>query len=539
LNLVTPSADFGQPPSRLPLGEWHDEIFADLARLSGDPVAFVHWAFPWGEEDGPLAAESGPEAWQTQVLQDVKDGLPLDRAILEAVASGHGVGKSALVSWLILWGISTLEDTRGVITANTETQLRTKTWAELGKWYQMFIARELFKLTATAIYSADPLHERTWRIDMVPWSERNTEAFAGLHNKGRRIILIFDEASAIPDVIWETSEGALTDSDTQILWAVFGNPTRASGRFRQCFPGGDRQHRWRYYRVDSRTVRFSNKEKIREWIDDYGVDSDFVRVRILGEFPRFGILEFIGEADVALGVAADALASMHDPLILGVDVARFGDNESVIYPRRGLDARTLPLMRFMGLDTVQLAAKVAEVAIANDADAIFVDEGGVGAGVVDNLRRINKLNVIGIQFGGTADRLGDENSERYANKRAEMWGLVRWNLRHGLAIPNDEALKAQLMAPQYGFNLRDAIQLEKKSDMVKRGAASPDIADALALTFAYPVAKLPIWQRSRLVTSEWDPTESGRLQDVESTPSRVVEWGPYSSRPLESLYELN
>jgi hypothetical protein len=167
----------------------------------------------------------------------------------------------------------------------------------------------------------------------------------------------------------------------------------------------------------------------------------------------------------------------------------------------------------MGLDTVQLAAKVAEVAIANDADAVFVDEGGVGAGVVDNLRRVNKINVIGVQFGGAADRVGDELSEKYANKRAEMWGLVRWNLRHGLAIPNDQDLKAQLMAPQYGFNLRDAIQLEKKSDMVKRGAASPDIADALALTFAYPVAKLPVWGSQSTVKSEWDPTETSRLAE--------------------------
>jgi hypothetical protein len=523
MNSMPPPKGF-DPPAPLPSGDWHENLISDLAGFSNDPVRFVYWAFPWGEEGGPLALESGPEDWQLQILKDVKNGLPLNKAILEAVASGHGVGKSALVSWLILWGISTLEDTRGVVTANTETQLRTKTWAELGKWYHLFIAREFFKLTATSIYSADPEHERTWRIDMVPWSERNTEAFAGLHNKNRRLVVIFDEASAIPDIIWETSEGALTDADTQILWAAFGNPTRSSGRFRQCFPGGDRAHRWQHYRVDSRTVRFSKKEQIKEWIDDYGLDSDFVRVRILGEFPSFGIIEFIGEADIALGVLADALASMYDPLVLGVDVARFGDNESVIYPRRGLDARTLPLMRFMGLDTVQLAAKVAEVALANDVDAIFVDEGGVGAGVVDNLRRVNKLTVIGVQFGGAADRIGDENSERYANKRAEMWGLMRWNLRHGLAIPNDEALKAQLMAPQYGFNLRDAIQLEKKSDMVKRGAASPDIADALALTFAYPVAKLPSWDRKSTVVSEWDPTADAVLAPLDSEIRGLSLW---------------
>src|SRR5262249_22038446 len=157
--------------------------------------------FPWGEVDGPLEHDKGPEPWQAEILNLVRDGLPLGRAVQLATASGHGVGKSALVSWLILWAISTFPDTRGVVTANTETQLKTKTWAELGKWFHMFIGKEYFDLTATAIFCKDPAHERTWRIDMVPWSERNTEAFAGLHNKGRRIVVVFDEASAIPDII--------------------------------------------------------------------------------------------------------------------------------------------------------------------------------------------------------------------------------------------------------------------------------------------------------------------------------------------------
>src|SRR5690606_38633063 len=112
----------------------------------------------------------------------------------------------------------------------------------------------------------------------VPWSERNTEAFAGLHNAGKRIIVIFDEASAIPDIIWETTEGALTDVDTEILWFVFGNPTRNTGRFRDCFDGGKFAHRWRQQKVDSRQVQRTNKKEIEDWIADYGLDSDFVRV---------------------------------------------------------------------------------------------------------------------------------------------------------------------------------------------------------------------------------------------------------------------
>lgn len=486
-----------------------EDLLADLASFSKDPLGFAVWAFPWGEP-GPLENEPGLEPWQVQILKDVRDGLlNLDQAIMEAVASGHGVGKSALVSILILWAISTMEDTRGVVTANTETQLKTKTWAELGRWYQRFIAKELFKLTATAIYSADPEHERTWRIDMIPWSERNTEAFAGLHNLGKRVVMIFDEASAIPDVIWETAEGALTDKDTQIIWCAFGNPTRNTGRFRACFPGGVFAHRWNHYRVDSRTVRFSKKRQIQAWIDDYGLESDFVKVRVLGEFPSQGVNQFISLMDVEAAIERAAQALMFDPLILGVDVARFGENESVIFPRKGLDARTMPFQRFLGLDTVQLAGKVAEVAIQNRADAVFVDEGGVGGGVVDILRRVNKVNVIGIQFGSKADRQFDELGERYAQKRSEMWGLMRWNIRNGLALPDDKSLKEQLCAPEYALNKQDAIQLERKEDMSDRGAPSPDIADALALTFAYPVAPNPLagylGAPTQLVKSEWDP----------------------------------
>src|SRR5215510_13728774 len=171
-----------------------------LAKVSRDPYAFVMGAFPWGEADSRLKDfPHGPEPWQIEILNLIKAGLiDINKAIQLATASGHGVGKTALVSWIILWAISTKPDTRGVITANTETQLKTKTWAELGKWYHLFIAKHWFKLTATAIFNED--RERTWRIDMVPWSERNSEAFAGLHNKGKRIILLMDEGSAIPNV---------------------------------------------------------------------------------------------------------------------------------------------------------------------------------------------------------------------------------------------------------------------------------------------------------------------------------------------------
>ena len=277
-----------------------------LASVSADPLAFVMGGFPWAEPGSRLESFTGPEPWQIKILNAVRDGLPFDKAIQLCTASGHGVGKSALVSWLVLWALSTCPHTKGVVTANTETQLKTKTWSELGKWFHMFLGKELFKLSATAIFAADETHERTWRIDQVPWSERNTEAFAGLHNQGRRILVVFDEASAIPDVIWETTEGALTDANTQIIWAVFGNPTRSVGRFRECFPGGRHAKAWQSTQVDSREISFTNKAQVAQWIEAYGEDSDFVRIRVRGTFPRTGEMEFISSAAVEEAALAES-----------------------------------------------------------------------------------------------------------------------------------------------------------------------------------------------------------------------------------------
>src|SRR5262245_46139646 len=344
-----------------------------LAKVSRDPYAFVMGAFPWGEADSRLKDfPHGPEPWQIEILNLIKAGLiDINKAIQLATASGHGVCKTALVSWIILWAISTKPDTRGVITANTETQLKTKTWAELGKWFHMFIAKEYFSFTATALFAKDTAHEKTWRIDMVPWSERNTEAFAGLHNKGRRILVVFDEASAIPDIIWETTEGALTDSETEIIWAVFGNPTRNTGRFRECFPGQRHSKEWRTKQVDSREVSLTNKDQIASWISAYGEDSDFVRIRVRGVFPRTGEQEFISAETVAAATSREAYSEPKDALVIGVDVARFGSNETVIWFRKGRDARSIPPVRLRGASTIEVAGKVSEAVQRYRVDGVF------------------------------------------------------------------------------------------------------------------------------------------------------------------------
>jgi hypothetical protein len=468
------------------------ELILWLAACKSDPRAFVLGAFPWGEPGTILERFTGPEEWQADILEAIRLGLLTpNQAIQIARASGHGIGKSALVAWIILWAFTTAPDTRGVITANTENQLKTKTWAELGRWFNLFIGRESFQLTATALLSRDPSRERTWRIDQVPWSEKNPQAFAGLHNKGRRLLLVFDEASEIPDVIWETAEGALTDSDTEILWLVFGNPTRSTGRFHDCFDKGRHGKYWDSAQIDARTVNanITNRALHDRWIEAYGIDSDFCRIRILGQFPRMGEMEFIAAADIDAAMAREVDPNPTDPLALGVDVARYGANESVLWLRKGRDAKTIPPQSYRGLNTVELAAKVSQAFFTFHVDGIFVDGGGVGGGVVDNIREM-QLYCFDVQFGGADDVGGGPTGtpgEAYANKRAAMWGALRAWLRHG-ALPYDPDLKAQLLAPKYGLNAKGKIQLETKEDMMRRGVPSPDKADALALTFAYPLA---------------------------------------------------
>lgn len=494
-----------------------DQLISWLASCNKDPEAFARGAFPWGEPGSQLESAELDD-WQLRILRMLAKGLiNTNEAIQIAVASGHGVGKSALVAIIILWAFSTSPDCRGVVTANTETQLKTKTWAELGKWYNLFIGKHMFTLTATALFSKDPSRERTWRIDMIPWSEKNPAAFAGLHNKGRRLILVMDEASEIPDIIHEVAEGAMTDADTEIIWLMFGNPTRNSGRFKEAFAGGRFASYWQTFQLDSRTVRITNKRRLNAWIETYGEDSDFARIRVKGQFPRTGMMEFFSIADIDAAMVREVSTALTDPLALGVDVARFGANNSVIFPRKGRDARSIPRKVYNGISTVELATRVLETHNDLHSDGIFIDGGGVGGGVVDNTRNMH-LFVYEVQFGSKDDVGGTPwgiPGERYANKRAAMYGAFRGWLRGG-AIPNDPALRSAMLAIKFTFNSKDEILLESKEDIMDE---HPDVIlddlDALVLTFAYPLASHAFaggeHPQKPLVESEYDPFEEKRM----------------------------
>ncbi len=457
--------------------EEQSQLIDFLAEFTHDPVGFVYAAFPWGE--GELEGRE-PDQWQLTLLQDIADGLKtIDDVIREAIASGHGIGKSTMVSWLILWAISTRENTKGVVTANTATQLETKTWSELAKWHRLFIANSLFTYTATSIFCSDKTYTKTWRIDAIPWSPQNPEAFAGLHNQGNRILIIFDEASAIIDQIWEVTEGALTDSETEIIWCAFGNPTRNNGRFYDCFHKF--RNMWNCKQIDSRNVKISNKSVLNSWVETYGEDSDFVKVRVRGIFPSSSDCQMISSAVVTIAQQREIHKKQYEfaPVIIGCDPAWSGEDKLIVYLRQGNYSKILLEIPKNDND-ILIAGKLAKFEDEYGMSAGFIDM-GYGTGIFSALKTMGRDKWMLVSFAESP------SDDYYANKRAEMWGEMGKWLKDGGCIEDKQEIYNDLIAPQAFINRRGKLQLESKDDMKKRGIPSPNYADALGLTFAHPV----------------------------------------------------
>lgn len=461
----------------------NDEIIELAASCRFNPKRWSRLAWDWGH--GELADYDGPRDWQDDIFDKIRDHLadPENRfqPLQISVASGHGIGKSACMGMISNWAMSCWDDAKIVTTANTEGQLRTKTAPEIGKWYRMSLTAHWFDIQTMSIKSRDATRTESWRQDFIPWSEHNTEAFAGLHNKGKIIVLMFDEASKIADKVWEVAEGALTDEDTVIIWIVFGNPTRNTGRFRECFRRF--KHRWIGSQIDSRTVPGTNKKFLQRLVDDYGEDSDIVKVRVRGQFPAQSAMQFISSdlVDAAQKVHLRRENYSFAPVIIGVDPAWTGDDTLEIYLRQGLYSKHLLTIPKNDND-VHVANIIARLEDEYLADAVFIDA-GYGTGIKsagDVMGRSWRL----IWFSGKPIDLG------YFNKRAEMWGLGKKWLQAGGAIdPKDQGLYDDLVNVETVARLDGKILLESKEDMKERGIPSPNKADALMLTFAEPVAK--------------------------------------------------
>lgn len=469
------------------------KLDAELAEFVGqfydDPLGFVQACYPWGD-DGPLKDHDGPDVWQRDALARVGEavcerkftGTRAVAPIRVAVSSGHGIGKSTLQAWLVDWIMSTRPRARGTITANTSTQLDTKTWAAIQFWTKHCLTAHWFEINTTRMYRKG--QRESWFCSPQSCKEENSEAFAGQHAADSTSFYVIDEGSAVADVIYEVSEGGLTDGEPMIF--VFGNCTRSTGMFyRICF--GNLRDRWHPIVVDSRTSKFTNKQQIDEWAQDYGEDSDFFRVRVKGLPPAASDLQYISSALVAAAQRRPALAFADDPLLCGLDVARGGSDDCTFRFRKGHDARSIAPIRVPGeqaRDSMRLVTLATDV-LSRDFDGqqvtmLFIDGTAIGGPICDRLKQLGHRNIVEVQFGAAAP------DAKFANMRAWMWSRLREWLNHG-ALPEDPRVEQDLTGPGYHHDKQDRLVLESKEDMKKRGLDSPDDGDALALTFAADV----------------------------------------------------
>jgi hypothetical protein len=483
-------------------------------QIADDPEAFVLFCFPWGTENTPLAKFKGPREWQRKVLREIRDHIRANRGELDmdalrlAVSSGRGIGKSALVSWLILWMLTTRIGSSVIVSANSENQLRTVTWGELTKWATMAINSHWWEVSATKLAPAQWMTElverdlkkgtRYWAAEGKLWSEENPDSYAGVHNHDGMMV-IFDEASGIPDGIWSVAAGFFTEKILDRYWLAFSNPRRNTGYFYESIEGNKRDF-WKSRIIDARSVEGTDQAVYNQIIAEYGEDSIQARVEVYGEFPAAGEDQFISPVTVEDAFKREKYKDTTAPVVIGVDPARGGMDSTVIVVRQGRDL--VAVKRYKGDDTMTTVGNVIDAIEEYKPALTVIDEGGLGYGILDRLTE-QRYKVRGVNFGWKA-----KNPVMWQNKRSEMWGAMRDWLKTA-AISRDRQLKADLIGPMRKFNSSGAIMLESKKDMKARGLASPDAADALAVTFAYPVAS--------------------RGYNVKQTTRRVYEGGGASS----------
>lgn len=313
--------------------------------------------------------------------------------------------------------------------------------------------------------------------------------------------VVFSEYSIANPLAWDYIRPILLENGG---WAIFIYTPRGRTHGYKLFQMALSNDNWiseRRSYLDTGVLSEADIQSERE----SGMSENKIAQEFMCDFDAENDDQLIPSKYVTQAQAREAVSHISDPMILGVDVARFGDDKSVIYPRRGMDAKTMPIEVYSKLDTMQFAGRVADAIGKYKPDGVFVDIGGIGAGVVDRLHQLNFQNVVGVDFGGAADRYVPGGT-RTNNKRSEMWTSVRDALKGGLAICSDTRLEFELLSPNYTYDKNNAILLESKKDMKKRGVQSPDIADGLALTYAYPVEARSIQdQEDERHDEEYDP----------------------------------
>lgn len=449
---------------------------------------------------------ANPDRNQIEILNSIRD-YPMT-----SVRSGHGIGKTAVESWALIWFLITRPFPKIPCTAPTQHQLFDILWAEVSKWL-----RGNPELQKEIIWTQEKIYLNGYKEEWfaVPRTATNPDALQGFHSD--HLLFILDEASGISDKTFEPVLGALTGPDAKLL--MMGNPTRLAGFF------FDSHHKnresYNAMHIDGRSSARVEKDFVKKIIDMFGEDSDVFRVRVAGQFPKSQPDSFISMewAEEAADLMIDTPGERMD---MGVDVARFGDDSSVIYPVFDMKRSCTPEI-YHHNDTMELAGNVIillkRYAAEHPETVLFsvkVDCDGLGVGVYDRLKEQEEeildqmkkvreaaaddeeqcnademtLDILECHFGGKGGSLDEGDPVEFENNAGLMWGMVRKLLKErALSIWNDEKLIAQLSNRKYKVNSKGKIELEKKEEMKKRGLTSPDIADALALALYNPVVE--------------------------------------------------
>jgi phage terminase large subunit len=437
-------------------------VLADLVmRYRDDPVGFMREVLGMA-----------PDAWQEAVLRDIARG---ERRI--SIRAGHGVGKSNVCGVATVWHMVTRYPQKTIMTAPTAGQLFDALFAEVKMLIKKLPEpiRELFdtttdKVTLRAAPEASFVSARTSSAD-------KPEALAGVHSE--HVLLICDEASAIPEPVFESAAGSMSGDNACTI--LISNPTRNTGLFFRTHH--QLSSEWRCYHVSSLTSRRVNPDFVKQIIDTYGLDSNQYRIRVLGEFAKSEDDTLIPAELVDAAMVRDVALDEKMPLVYGLDVARFGDDRSVLSRRQGNVVQ--PMKTWQGLDLMQLVGAVIVEAQMDKPAEICVDTIGMGSGVADRLREVIGELKLPIRVRDVNVSEANAMNPNAAKLRDDLWLQVKdWlNTRVG-KLPKDDELRAELVGPRYGFTSNGKLKVEGKPDMKKRGLRSPDKADALALTFA-------------------------------------------------------
>ena len=412
----------------------------------------------------------GAEPTLQQILF-IQDAISSYKARV-AVKSYTSSGKTAALAWLILWAIAVEDDIRILATAHTYPLLNRVLRTEIQKWYLKMpeVMQDIYIMTNDRIQRKG---NETHRCDFVTASSENEQALAGGHSSNYWIIV--DEGSAVDDDVYEVLIGTLSyGKGGRIL--ITSNPTRSVGFYYDLF--SEDNPFWKLHTFTAFDSPNVEQEYIDEVAHTYGEDHDFYRVRILGEFPKASSTQYITAHEIqeAIDNKLNPNAYHNYPKVAGIDIARFGDDETVFITRQG--PKLLDITKFRGLNTMEVAGKMVDYYHVHQHDSLFVDGVGLGAGVVDRGKELG-VPVVDVIVSNKSS-----NPAKFVNVKSQLWGSLKDWLGNGADIPNDPELRKQLLSMEYGYNNRMQVQLMGKKELKKKHGFSPDIPDSLALTFA-------------------------------------------------------